>query len=234
VEGENVKSLIERRGLLEAAEAAAILKDTLRGLAHIHAGGYVHRDIKSENILISREQQVKITDFGIAKSLTGDGFKTMQEIIMGTPAYLAPEQVRGEPPTPASDLYSLGIVLYEMLTGAVPFQGDSAARILMRHINDPVPDPAATGVEVPRGVVALLRRLLEKQPADRFASAPEVLAEVERQFPDAQTPAAAVAASASGKHATVTVAPAPAAGGTVRTSRKSAPAAAGPSSTPTL
>ena len=225
VEGESLRSLIERRSRLNVSESMAILKETLKGLVHIHEHGIIHRDIKSENILLSRDNQVKITDFGIAKMTGGNAYDTMQEIILGTPAYLAPELIRGDKPTAVSDLYSLGIVLFEMLTGSPPFLGDSTARILMRHVNDPVPDPSALGIELPRSLVTLLKKSLEKQPEDRFQSASELLVEVQKLFPDVQTPTAVVASDAapvsvSRKLATVSIAPTPNRQSTVATRTK--------------
>lgn len=174
VEGENLKSLIARRLTFSAAEVVAILVQALDGLEHVHRAGIIHRDIKSENILIAQDGTVKITDFGIAKSDTGDAFQTMQEVIVGTPAYLSPEQIKGVRLTPASDLYSLGIVLYEMLTGSPPFLGDSTGAILLKHLNDLPPDLVAMGIDAPRALLAVLKKCLEKDPAHRYESAGEL------------------------------------------------------------
>jgi len=183
VDGESLKSLIHRKKRLCGDEAAGLLIQALRGLEHVHDHGIIHRDIKSENILLTRDGVVKITDFGIAKSGADDPFKTMQEVIVGTPAYLSPEQIRGEVLTPASDLYSMGIVLYEMLTGGPPFLGESTGAILMKHLNDVPPDLENLGVEISRGFRALLARCLAKSREERYSDAAELREALERLFP---------------------------------------------------
>lgn len=178
MEGESLKSMVEREGRLPADRAVTILREVLRGLEYIHSRGIIHRDIKSENILLSIAGAVKITDFGIAKSSEDDPYQTMQQVIMGTPAYISPEQIRGERLSPASDIYSLGIVLYEVLVGHPPFLGSSSGKILVMHINNRPPDPLEEGVEVPRRLGAIMDRALAKDPAERFQSAKEVLDEL--------------------------------------------------------
>jgi CHASE2 domain-containing sensor protein/tRNA A-37 threonylcarbamoyl transferase component Bud32 len=203
VDGENLKSLIQRKGQLTPAEAVGLLIPALKGLQHAHDHGIVHRDIKSENILIGKDGAVKITDFGIAKvNSTQDAFETMQQVIVGTPAYLAPEQIRGEKLSPSSDLYSFGIVLYEMIAGRPPFLGESTGAILLKHLNDQPPDVADLGLEVPRGLLSVLRKLLEKQPSERYESATELVEALERlhlgEAPLAGVPGQAAATTGSG------------------------------------
>lgn len=178
MEGESLKSMVEREGRLPPDRAVTILREVLKGLEYIHGRGIIHRDIKSENILLSLAGVVKITDFGIAKSSEDDPYQTMQQVILGTPAYISPEQIRGERLTPASDIYSLGIVLYEMLVGHPPFLGSSSGKILVMHINNRPPDPLESGVELPRRLAAIMDRSLVKDPAERYQSAREMLDEL--------------------------------------------------------
>jgi beta-lactam-binding protein with PASTA domain len=140
VEGETLKDLIRRSGRLAGGEAVAIALELLAAVDFAHANNVVHRDIKSQNILIDLAGKVKVTDFGIARA--GDSSMTEAGSILGTAQYLAPEQARGEAVDERSDLYSVGVVLYEMLTGSVPFRGDSAVSVALKHVNELPREPA--------------------------------------------------------------------------------------------
>src|ERR1700693_3595396 len=138
VEGETLKDLIRREGPLEILEAIAYAIEIARALGAAHERLIVHRDVKPQNVLIGVEGGAKITDFGIARTLTEEGL-TVAGRVLGTTDYVSPEQALGQPVTGQSDLYSLGVVLYEMLTGQVPFTGPSPVAVAMRHVREQVP-----------------------------------------------------------------------------------------------
>jgi eukaryotic-like serine/threonine-protein kinase len=143
VRGPSVRHLLNERGRLEPAHAVEILRQTLLALGHAHHEGLVHRDMKPENLLVTREGVVKVADFGLARAYA-DGRVTQAGAVTGTVQYLAPEQIRGEPADPRSDLYSLGIVAYELLTGKLPFTGETAMAVAYKHLSDRVPAPTAS------------------------------------------------------------------------------------------
>ena len=167
VEGESLAVRLKRGGPLAAWEACEIAEQLCRALEHAHAEHIVHRDIKPANVLISARGRVKVGDLGIARLAEGstDGGTAT---IVGTPRYMAPEQASGQPVTPATDVYSAGIVLYEMLAGRTPFGGESAVEIALQHVNlEPPPLPDGT----PRTLRRVVARALAKDPADRYQSA---------------------------------------------------------------
>jgi hypothetical protein len=163
VDGESLASLLEG-GHLDASEACGIAEQLCRALASAHAQGIVHRDIKPANVLISAEGQVKLGDFGVARLAEGSTGGTAGGVV-GTPRYMAPEQARGLKTTPATDAYSAGVVLYEMLSGAAPFIGHSAIELALSHLHDP-PPPLPEGV--PRALAQIAGRALAKDPRDRY------------------------------------------------------------------
>ncbi|MGE5675306.1 MAG: Stk1 family PASTA domain-containing Ser/Thr kinase [Mycobacterium leprae] len=170
VQGSTLKQLIQEQGPLPVADAARIAVEVLAALAHAHMHRIVHRDVKPHNILISRDGRVKVTDFGIARAITTDTV-TRTGSIMGSAHYFSPEQANGQPTGEKSDLYSVGVVLYEMVTGAVPFQGESPITVALKHLREePVP-PAQLNPEVPLELQQIVMRALEKEPDDRFPSA---------------------------------------------------------------
>jgi beta-lactam-binding protein with PASTA domain len=147
VRGPSVRHLLNERGRLEPAQAVEILRQTLLALGHAHHEGFVHRDMKPENLLVTREGVVKVADFGLARAYA-DGRVTQAGAVTGTVQYLAPEQIRGEPADPRSDLYSLGIVAYELLTGKLPFTGETAMAVAYKHLSDRVPAPSGSVPEL--------------------------------------------------------------------------------------
>jgi beta-lactam-binding protein with PASTA domain/tRNA A-37 threonylcarbamoyl transferase component Bud32 len=171
VEGETLKDLIRRKGRLAGGEAVAIALELLAAVDFAHAHHVVHRDIKSQNILIDRAGKVKVTDFGIARA--GDSSMTEAGSILGTAQYLAPEQARGEAVDERSDLYSVGVVLYEMLTGGVPFKGDSAVSVALKHVNELPREPAELVPGLPYSLNQIVLKALAKRPDRRYASAAE-------------------------------------------------------------
>ena len=181
VEGRTVSDTLEDTPRLSPGRAAEVAIGVARALARAHAAGVVHRDITSSNVMIS-EHETKVTDFGISHTLTTDDQATTARngVIVGTAAYLSPEQARGSPADPRSDIYSLGIVLYEMLTGKVPFQSESSLATAYLHITDrPVP-PSLLNADVPESLEAIVLRALAKEPNDRYASALDMEKDLQR------------------------------------------------------
>jgi eukaryotic-like serine/threonine-protein kinase len=178
VDGMNLKELLDQEGPLEPREAIELALQVARGLAFAHENGLVHRDVKPQNVLIDADGRAKVTDFGIAHALDVDGM-TITGTIMGSSNYIAPEQARGEPVDEQSDIYSLGCVLYELLTGEVPFDGDNFVAVAMRHVNDPVPTVGEVRPDVPPHLDWTVERAMAKGNDDRFASMVEFAAELE-------------------------------------------------------
>ena len=148
VRGQSLRALLNREGRVEPAQAAEVLRQTLLALDHAHRQGIVHRDVKPENVLVTTEGVVKVADFGLARAFA-EGRQTEAGTVTGTVQYLAPEQIRGEPADPRSDLYSLGIVSYELLTGKLPFTGETAMSIAYKHLSGRVPRPSVTVPSIP-------------------------------------------------------------------------------------
>jgi eukaryotic-like serine/threonine-protein kinase len=178
LEGPTLKDVIDERGGLEPNRAIAFATQILAALRFAHNHGVIHRDIKPQNVVVSADGRLKVTDFGIARA----GASQMTEVgsIVGTAQYLSPEQARGEVVGPPSDLYSVGVVLYEMLTGRVPFDGDSAVAIAMKHLSEePVP-PSVYAPGTPRALEQVVLRALSKDAGDRYQTAEEMSADLDR------------------------------------------------------
>jgi len=173
VEGESMKERLRREGPLPLAEALRIAAETAEALEAAHEAGIVHRDIKPHNILLGRGGQVKVTDFGIARAASSTG-QTETGRILGTVSYVSPEQARGEAVGPQGDLYSLGVTLFEALTGRVPFNGGDRMAVLHKHIYDRPPSVRETRPGLPPEVDFIVSRCLEKDLSRRFASAREL------------------------------------------------------------
>jgi eukaryotic-like serine/threonine-protein kinase len=197
IEGRSLKELILTRGPLPIGTALMFAREILDALRFAHRHGIIHRDIKPHNILIG--ERIKVTDFGIARA--GASQMTEAGSIMGTAQYLSPEQARGAPVTAPSDLYSVGIVLYEMLTGKVPFTGDSPIEIAMKHLNDPPKPPSRIRPEIPEELDQVVLRALAKEPEQRYQTAEEFsedLTRVEAGLPVAPETAEAATAVITG------------------------------------
>ncbi len=169
VEGETLKELVRRRGRLAGTDALDIALGLLAAVGYAHRHGVVHRDIKAQNILMDRSGTAKVTDFGIARA--GDADLTEAGSILGTAQYLSPEQARGAAVDERSDLYSVGIVLYEMLTGRVPFAGDTAVTVAMKHVNELPPEPSEVIPGMPYALNQIVMKALAKDPALRYQTA---------------------------------------------------------------
>ena len=178
VDGETLKELIRREGPLDVAQALAYTIEIARALGAAHERLIVHRDVKPQNVLIGDEGGAKITDFGIARTLTEEGL-TVAGRVLGTTDYVSPEQALGQPVTGQSDLYSLGIVLFEMLTGRVPFTGDSPVAVAMRHVREQVPDVQSLRPEVSAATAQVVDRAVAKDLDWRYPNAEGMVADLE-------------------------------------------------------
>lgn len=183
LEGDNLRQKMDREGVLPPEMAVRIATQVLDGLAHAHAKGIIHRDIKPENIHLLPTGLVKITDFGIAR-LKYEPNLTMDGQIFGTPSYMSPEQVQGGAIDERSDLFSVGVILFEMLAGFKPFQGDSVITITYNIVHSEPPSPPS----IPAPLEWVIRRALRKNPAERFASAEEMKAALERALAELSAP----------------------------------------------
>lgn len=180
VDGTDLKHLIQREGALPWPRAIEIARDVLAGLAPIHAAGIVHRDIKPQNVLIGRNGEVKVTDFGVAH-VERDAALTTAGTTVGTASYMAPEQAQGRTPTPAADVYAVGVMLYELVSGRLPFNEPTSIATMLAHIQQNAPDPVAPAglAAIPPGVVAVIRQAMAKDPASRFRTAAAMRAALE-------------------------------------------------------
>lgn len=178
VEGEDLKSLLRRCGPLPPDRAAAIAAAVCDALEYAHARGIVHRDVKPQNILLTPTGQVKVTDFGIARALSSATI-TETGTVLGSVHYLSPEQARGEPASARSDLYALGVVLYEMLTGQLPFDGESPIAVVLKHLYEEPAPVRERNPAVPARLEGVVRRAMAKRPEDRYPSAAEMRADLE-------------------------------------------------------
>ena len=184
IPGENLKEVVEREGQLPVAQALALTHQIARGLAFAHQHGVVHRDVKPQNVLVDESGTAKVTDFGIARSLDPGEELTQTGTLLGTSDYIAPEQASGEPIDARSDQYSLGVLLYELLTGEVPYPADSFMAVAMRHLRDPVPSVRERRRDVPDRVDKIVARAMAKRPADRFPSTEAMMGAIEAALAD--------------------------------------------------
>ncbi|HJL19677.1 MAG TPA: serine/threonine-protein kinase [Sandaracinaceae bacterium LLY-WYZ-13_1] len=186
LEGESLADVLERtRGPLDPVRAVKIGLELAAALEHAHALGLVHRDLKPENIFLCRteegEERVKVLDFGLAKALDGSMDVTKAGEVLGTPGYMAPEQIRGATMDERTDVYAAGVVIYEMLTGRMPFDGDAIVDIMLAHVEEPVPLPSELDppVRLPVLLEWIAMCCLYKEPERRFQTAAELRAELE-------------------------------------------------------
>jgi beta-lactam-binding protein with PASTA domain len=176
--GRTLKAVVREHGALEPAAAIDVVVQVLRAVRFAHRRGVIHRDLKPHNVILDEEGRAKVTDFGIARAGASD--MTLTGSIMGTAQYLSPEQAQGHAVSESSDLYAIGVVLYELLTGKVPFEGETAVTIALQHISREPPPPSALNPAVPAALDAIVLRALRKEPAQRYQSAEELIAALEQ------------------------------------------------------
>jgi serine/threonine-protein kinase len=188
VPGEDLKSFIRRARRLDIGTAISIAKQVCEGLTEAHRLGVVHRDLKPSNIMIDKEGNAKIMDFGIARFVHAKGI-TGEGVIIGTPEYMSTEQLEGEEVDQRSDIYSLGVILYEMVTGRIPFEGDTPLSIAVKHRGEPPKDPRMANAQIPKDLAQLILKCLDKNKNERYQEAKGLLSElikIEKRIPTAE------------------------------------------------
>jgi serine/threonine-protein kinase len=178
VPGEDLKRLVRKVGQFSAGKTISIAKQVCEGLAEAHRLGVVHRDLKPQNIMVDEDGNARIMDFGIARSVKGKGI-TGAGVMIGTPEYMSPEQAEVKEVDQRSDIYSLGVILYEMVTGRVPFEGETPLSIAMKHKSEMPKDPRELNSQIPEDLSRVILRCLEKDKEKRYQSAGEVQSELE-------------------------------------------------------
>ena len=173
VEGKTLKQLLKKRGSLTLSEAIDIMVQLTDGMAHAHDSYIIHRDLKPQNIMIKDDGQIKITDFGIAMALNATQL-TQTNSVMGSVHYLPPEQASGKGCTIKSDIYSMGIIFYELLSGSLPFRGDNAVEIALKHMKEPLPNLKDDNPSIPQSIVNIIKRATAKNPKNRYETAREM------------------------------------------------------------
>jgi eukaryotic-like serine/threonine-protein kinase len=171
VNGQDLKGILRQRGRLPVDEALQIIIQACAGVGYAHRAGFIHCDIKPHNILVSIDQRVKVTDFRIARALATIQPEEKSDIVWGSPQYFSPEQAMGAAPSPASDVYSLGVILYEMLTGQLPFNSASPTELARLHRDALPPPPRSINPAIPPRLEELILRVLSKEPSARFRTA---------------------------------------------------------------
>lgn len=174
VPGKDLKTLLRQRGRFSVEEAIPLIVQACAGIGYAHRAGLVHCDIKPHNMIVTPDARLKVTDFGIARALSTIMPDERADVVWGSPQYFSPEQAVGEPPSPASDVYSLGVVLYEVLTGALPFTAPSTEELALLHLQaDPIP-PSEYVPDIPRQLEEIVLKVLSKEPAARYRTADQL------------------------------------------------------------
>src|SRR5690606_19734653 len=178
IEGSTLNDIIKERAPLQPDEAVRIASQICDALDHAHQNGIIHRDIKPHNILISKNGRIKVTDFGIARAVTSSDI-TQTGAVLGSVHYFSPEHAKGISQGEKSDIYSLGIVLYQMLTGKLPFLGESPISVALKHLQEDVEEPRRVNPHIPQSVENMILRAMRKNPQERYKSAKEMLRDLE-------------------------------------------------------
>ncbi len=174
IEGTDLKRIIKAEGALDIDRALNLAIQICGGIGFAHRAGLVHADVKPQNMLVTNEDVVKVTDFGIAQALSDAQPGEKQQVVWGSPHYFAPEQARGEKPTPASDVYSIGIVIFEMLTGRLPYTGANQQELALAHIRDRIPMVTEFNPNVPEPLARIVYKTMSKEPAARYRMADQL------------------------------------------------------------
>lgn len=171
VPGTDLKSFLKRKGHFSVRETLSLMIQACAGVGYAHRAGIVHCDIKAQNFIITPDRRLKVTDFGIARALASIHPEEKSDVVWGSPQYFSPEQAAGLAPSPASDVYSLGVVAYEMLTGQLPFQASSAEELARMHREDPPPPPSRYNPAIPPTLELVILKVLSKEPSARYRTA---------------------------------------------------------------
>ncbi len=174
IPGTDLKTVMRQHGSFELEDALPLILQACAGLGHAHRCGIVHCDVKPHNMIVTPEGQLKVTDFGIARALAGIHPDEKSDVVWGSPQYFSPEQASGSAPSPASDVYSLGVVLYEMLTGQLPLNADSATELARKHRDEPPLPPRLLKPNLPLSLERILLKVLAKEPSARYRSADQL------------------------------------------------------------
>ncbi|MDX6206170.1 MAG: eukaryotic-like serine/threonine-protein kinase, partial [Frankiales bacterium] len=175
IDGATLRDLLRERGRLSARQSLDVMAPVLAALEAAHGAGIVHRDIKPENVLIAVDGRIKVADFGLARAIADANLTATTGLLIGTAAYLAPEQIEHGTADPRTDLYAAGIMLYELLTGRPPYVGATPMAVVFKHVHEQVPAPSLVRPEVPRQIDALVLDATQREPADRPPTAGELL-----------------------------------------------------------
>jgi serine/threonine-protein kinase len=174
VPGKDLKTLLRQRGRFSVEEAIPLMVQACAGIGYAHRAGLVHCDIKPHNMIVTPDQRLKVTDFGIARALSTIMPDERADVVWGSPQYFSPEQAVGEAPSPASDVYSLGVVMYEVLTGALPFTAPTSEELALLHLQaDPIP-PSEYVPDIPKALEEIILKVLSKEPAARYRTADQL------------------------------------------------------------
>lgn len=198
VDGITIKAYIKEKGRLELRETLEIARQVARGIGAAHQRGIVHRDVKSQNMILSRDGKVKVADFGIARAVSA---QTMSSQAMGSVHYISPEQAKGDYTDARSDIYSLGITIYEMATGRLPFDGDTAVSVALSHIEEEITPPSAYNPEIPEGLERIILKCTKKDPAERYQNVDDLIADMQEVYENTGAIPAGVGGPPSGEDA---------------------------------
>jgi serine/threonine protein kinase len=174
VPGTDLKSIIKKRGVIPADEAVELIVQACAGIGYAHRAGLVHCDVKPQNMLVTPDKRLKVVDFGIARALASIVPDEKTDVVWGSPQYFSPEQATGIAPSPASDVYSLGVVMFEMLTGQQPFTADSSEELARLHREVPPPSPRRLNASIPKELEQILLKVLSKEPSARYRTADQL------------------------------------------------------------